>query len=80
MSNNSIKKRKKYHNQSGSPKNKSTVENRDLLSALNHANTEIADQLLEKKKREADWSIAQQELIYQEGEKGKTGSGIGHCQ
>ncbi len=42
---------------------------RDLLSELNLANQEIAEQLIEKKKREDELAIAHIELVFQEHEK-----------
>jgi len=44
-------------------------KDRDLLSELNRANKEIAEQIIQKKKREDELKIANKELRYQQSEK-----------
>jgi len=65
---------KRHSNQSKvntTPKDPLPPQSRDLLSELNTANKEIANQLIEKKQREDELAKVQQELIFQEGEKAK---------
>ncbi|KAF0223794.1 MAG: diguanylate cyclase/phosphodiesterase [Erysipelotrichaceae bacterium] len=67
-----IKGRKRIHPKKDTPSHlEKNPQERDLLSELNLANQEIAEQLIEKKKREDELAIAHIELVFQEREKDK---------
>jgi diguanylate cyclase (GGDEF)-like protein/putative nucleotidyltransferase with HDIG domain len=60
---------KKNKNNIKLTKKESLPKDRDLLSELNRANKEIAEQIIQKNKREDELKIANKELRYQQSEK-----------
>ncbi|MHB8096759.1 MAG: HD domain-containing phosphohydrolase [Erysipelotrichaceae bacterium] len=60
---------KKNKNNIKLTKKESLPKDRDLLTELNRANKEIAEQIIQKNKREDELKIANKELRYQQSEK-----------